>query len=428
MSVPDLQTRSSGDCQSTTESRCRSCNAEALLPFLDLGTMPLADRLVAADRADEPEPRFSLVVTFCEQCALVQINETVDPEVLFADEYPYFSSFSPALLEHARLNAEARMAERKLDGDSQVIELASNDGYLLKNYHSAGIPVLGIDPACGPVEEALKIGVDSRQAFFTSEYARQLAAEGLQADVMHANNVLAHVADLNGFVEGIATMLKPTGVMVIEAPYLVELIEHLEFDTIYHEHLCYFSVVALDALFRRHGLYLNRVERLAIHGGSLRLFVEPVEKPEPSVIDLLAAERAAGVDRFDYFRGFADRVKDLRQNLVQLIKNLQQQGRSLAAYGASAKGATLLNYCGLGSNDIEFVVDRNTYKQGKLMPGARLPIMAPEELMKRQPDDVLLLTWNFADEILAQQAAYLNAGGRFIVPVPSPRLVDRSGP
>lgn len=407
---------------SRTESCCRSCGSGELVPFLDLGATPLADRLLTPAMLAGPELTFPLVVAFCKECALVQILETVSPKILFADAYPYYSSFSPALMAHARANALARLKERNLGPDSLVVELASNDGYLLRNYVEKGIRVLGIDPADGPVTEARKIGVQTICGFFTEELANDLVDMHGKADVVHGNNVLAHVADTNGFVEGIGKILKPTGVAVIEMPYLLPLIEHIEFDTIYHEHLCYFSLTALDKLFRRHNLFLNRVEQLSIHGGSLRIFVEPVEKVEESVHSMLGNERAIGLDTAEFFSKFSERVDGLRSKLNELVANLKDKGHSIAAYGAAAKGATMLNYCGLDTSQIDFVVDRNVNKQGKFMPGAHLPILEPDALVERQPDYVLMLAWNFADEIIAQQQEYLDRGGHFIIPVPEPRI------
>ena len=402
---------------------CRSCGRERLEEFLDLGTTPLADRLVPESAAGERELRFPLKVAICCDCSLVQITETVDPQILFADDYPYFSSFSPALLAHSRANVLDIIERRHLGPDSLVVELASNDGYLLKNYVEHGIPVLGIDPAEGPAETARGIGVPTLDAFFTREFARELAAGGKHADVVHANNVLAHVADLNGFVAGIRTILKPDGVAVIEAPYVKPLIDHVEFDTIYHEHLCYFSVTALDNLFRRHDLYLNEIKHLSIHGGSLRLYVEPVERVHASVTDQLALEQQLGIDGPAYFRNFSGAVEDLRRDLLALLGDLKAQGKSIAAYGAAAKGATMLNFTGVDADMLDFVVDRNVHKHGKRMPGARLPIYPTNALLERRPDYVLLLAWNFSEEIMAQQQAYRDAGGQFIVPVPSPRIV-----
>jgi len=402
---------------------CRSCGSERLEPVLDLGSTPLADRLIAQAQLGESEPTYPLAVVFCPDCGLVQIRETVPPEVLFCEDYPYFSSFSDALLRHSRANVLELVADRALSPDSLAVELASNDGYLLKNYLEQGIPVLGIDPAEGPAREAEKTGVSTLVDFLTAELAQRLAAEGRRADVVHANNVLAHVADTNGFVRGIGTLLKDDGVAVIEVPYVKDLVDHCEFDTIYHEHLCYFSVTALDKLFRRHGLFLNAVRRLPIHGGSLRLYLERRERIGDSVRSLLALERKEGVDRLDYYRDFASRVEGVKTGLLSLLRGLRAEGRTIAAYGAAAKGATLINSIGIGRDLVDFVVDRNTFKQGRYMPGQYLPIFGPKRLLEERPDYVLLLAWNFADEIRAQQTAYAEAGGKFIVPVPEPRVL-----
>jgi SAM-dependent methyltransferase len=405
-------------------ARCRSCGGAGLAPVLDLGQMPLSDRLVTdAMIRNETEPRFPLELAFCRECALVQILETVPPEVLFDADYPYYSSFSAALLKHSRENALELIELRTLGRDSLVIELASNDGYLLKNFVEHGIPVLGIDPAPGPAAAAEKVGVPTRNTFFTETLARQLVAEDKSADVIIANNVLAHVADTNGFVRGIAKLLKPTGVAVIEVPYVRDLIEHTEFDTIYHEHLCYFSVTALDNLFQRNGLWLNEVRRLPIHGGSLRLYIEPVQKPRPNVDTLLDEERNAGMTTAPYYATFAERVESLLEQVRAILRDLKTQGKGIAAYGAAAKGAIMLNALGLGADTYEFVVDRNVHKQGKRMPGVNVPILDPGELLSRMPDYTLILPWNFKDEILEQQAEYRKRGGKFIVPIPKPAIV-----
>lgn len=405
-------------------SRCRSCDSGQLTEILDLGVTPLADRLLTEATLPEEEPRSPLTVAFCENCSLVQIRETVDPKVLFGSDYPYYSSVSPSLMSHFRASAEEVAERRRLDSGSMVVDIASNDGYQLKNYIARGVPVLGIDPAQGPATRAIEQGVDTRIEFFTKEYAEQLRAEGVSADVIHANNVLAHVADTNGFVEGIGILLADNGEAVIECPYLGDLIEHREFDTIYHQHLCYFSLTALDALFRRHNLFVNRVIRTPIHGGSLRLFIEKVERPDRSVIDLIATEKREGMTTAIYFKEFADRVQDLRSALRQLLDELINDGQRIVGYGAAAKACTLMSFIGIGDNYLEYIVDQNTFKQGRYMTGNHLLIKPVERIIEDMPDYVLILPWNFADEIIQQQSEYVERGGRFIVPIPTPQIIE----
>lgn len=409
--------------QKAAETVCRSCGKTGLEPVLDLGVTALVDTLVTAEGLNGPEAKHPLRVGFCPGCALVQVLDTVPPAEVFHSDYAYFSSFSETLLDHSRKNALDLIASRKLDTSSLVVELASNDGYLLKNFVEHGVPVLGIDPCPGPAEAARKIGVPTLCDFFGIELASKLAAEGKLADVVIANNVMAHVADLNGFIAGIARILKPSGVLVTESPWLKDLIDHCEFDTIYHEHLGYYSVTSLDHLFRRHGLWLNDVRHFPIHGGTIRSYVGKSEARSPEALRMLELEKSVGLDRWDYYHHFADRVQDIRKSLLKMLTELKAQGKRVAAYGASAKGSTLLSYINAGPELVEFVVDKNVHKQGKFMPGTHNPILPPEALAERKPDYVLLLVWNLKDEILRQQAAYRQAGGKFIIPIPSPVIV-----
>lgn len=410
----------------TTIRGCRGCGGQDLVPVIDLGRMPLADALLGDDQQIESEQRYPLTVVFCDGCTLVQILETVPPDVLYPDDYPYYSSFSDALVEHARRNVDGLIDRYGVDEDSLVVELASNDGYLLQWFAARGIPVLGIDPAAGPAQAATDRGVPTMCEFFGPYVAERLVAEGTRADVVVGNNVLAHVPDQNVFVASIREILTPTGSVVMEFPYVKDLVDRCEFDTIYHEHHCYFSVTSVRALFERHGLHLTEVEHLDIHGGSLRAHFSAAGEPEESVARFLASEIAEGVTERSYYADFADRVRGVGAALVELLDDLRSDGSTIAGYGAAAKGAMMLNYSGVGRERIDYVVDRNVHKHGKLMPGAHLPIVGPERLETDPPDYLLLLAWNFREEIVRQQAAFADAGGRFIVPVPHPTVLETS--
>jgi hypothetical protein len=396
---------------------CRSCSGASLTTFLDLGCQPIANALLEGRQLEEPEPSFPLELAFCHDCGLVQVTETIPPDVLFGRDYPYFSSFSPALLAHSRQHVRQILAESSLGPESLIVEVASNDGYLLSNFIAAGIPVFGIDPAAGPVAAARQRGVPTLQAFFGARLARKLAAEGKRADVMIANNVAAHVDQINDFIEGFAILLKDDGFARLEVAYLRDMIEKCEFDTVYHEHLFYWSIAAMDGLLARHGLHLNDAERLPIHGGSIRLTTSKKPGQSERLKGLLAEEASVGMGDLSYYRSFAAHVEQLRQALHASVLQIRSEGARLAAYGAAAKGATLLNYMKFEDGVVEYVVDRNPQKVGKYLPGVRVPIRPVETLTLDRPDYVLVLAWNFATEIIQQNQEYARMGGQFILPV-----------
>lgn len=405
-------------------SNCRSCGSSALQTVLDLGAHPGSNALLSPDQLSLPERVYPLRLAFCRDCALLQVMETVPAEELYRRDYPYFSSSSAALLAHSRRHAAAICRTRRLDGRSLVVEVASNDGYLLKNFVEWGIPVLGIDPAQGPAARANETGVATINDFFSAALADELVRQGKRADVMIANNVVAHVDSINDFVSGFKRLLKDDGVAFFEFAYAVDMIAKCEFDTIYHEHLFYHTVTGITPLFERHGLYVNDAVKLPIHGGSLRIEVGHARQPTARLREILSEEDALGVGGAAFYAGFAARVEAHAAALRRLLRELKRGGAGIACYGAAAKGSTMLNYLELGKGFFDFVVDVNPFKHGKLMPGQRVPILHPNALLERMPHYVLLLVWNFAGEVLRAQRPYREAGGRFIVPLPQIRIIE----
>lgn len=375
-----------------------------------------------SERTTVPEPMYNLEVMICSDCGLAQLRDLVDPVELFSD-YVYFSSNADTALLSASDLVEC--IAPPLTSQALVVEIASNDGYLLKNYIAKGIDVLGIDPAQNIAKVANDKGIPTLCDFFGEELALKLATQGKQADVIHANNVMAHVPDINGFIKGLRTLLKPTGQAIIEIPYWLDLVQKLEFDTIYHEHVYYFSVRALQAAFERHNLELVDIEKISIHGGSLRLFVMHKGKKNVSnvVSNMIHAENQIGLHSSSTFLSFMNKLNKLKDDLTNTLKSLKEGGARIAAYGASAKGTTLLNFFGIGKDIIDFVVDRSLVKQKFFTPGTQLEILAPSALLERNITHTLLLSWNFVDEIMAQQQEFTSRGGKFIIPLPEVKIL-----
>jgi C-methyltransferase-like protein/putative zinc binding protein/methyltransferase family protein len=409
----------------TSGARCRNCTTILKHTFVDLGMSPLCESYLTADQLNSMEPFYPLHVFVCEKCFLVQLQEYVSPQAIFS-EYAYFSSYAESWLTHARVYSEQMIARWHLGPTHQVMEVASNDGYLLKNFVARGIPALGIEPAANVAAVAIDKGVPTRVAFFGRETARALVAEGLQADLLAANNVLAQVPDLDDFVGGMKTILRAGGVITVEFPHLLQLIEGNQFDTIYHEHFSYFSFLTACKIFESHGLAVFDVEELATHGGSLRIYArhqEDVTKVVgPRVTQLLDRELNEGFDKLATYETFRERVEATKRRLLAFLIDAKGAGKSIAGYGAPGKGNTLLNYCGIRTDFLDYTVDRNPYKHGRFTPGTHIPIFPTAHLDETKPDYVLILPWNFKDEIIAQMAHVRDWGGKFVVPIPDVKV------
>ncbi|HET6348293.1 MAG TPA: class I SAM-dependent methyltransferase [Candidatus Krumholzibacteria bacterium] len=406
---------------------CRFCGAALRVSFADLGMTPLCQKHVKPSQLNDAEIFYPLHALVCTSCWLVQLGEYATPTEIFAQEYAYFSSYSDTWLRHAREYSEMMRARLKLGGESLVAEIASNDGYLLQNFVAAGVPVLGIEPAANCAAVAVQKGVRTVVEFFGTGSARRFAGEYGRADLLLGNNVLAHVPDLNDFVEGMQVMLKPTGVITMEFPHLMQLVEHNQFDTIYHEHFSYFSFTTVEKVFAAHGITLFDVEELPTHGGSLRIYGRHHGHDLPvhaRVADLKRREEAWGVTRPDVYRSFNEKVKETKRAILAFLIEARRAGKTVVGYGAPGKGNTLLNYCGIRTDFLDYTVDRSPHKQNTYTPGTHIPIHAPEHIRETRPDYVFILPWNLKDEIMQQMSYIREWGGRFVVPIPEVRIYE----
>jgi SAM-dependent methyltransferase len=408
--------------QSIATKRCRFCGAGVQRTFVDLGMSPLCESYLSAADLNRGETFYPLHTYVCEQCFLVQLEQYESAENIFSD-YAYFSSYSDSWLKHCENYCDKMIRQLALDKRSFVVEVASNDGYLLQYFVRKNVPVLGIEPAANVAKAAVDKGVPTLVRFFGVQAAKDLAAEGRCADLVLGNNVLAQVPDLNDFVEGLQILLKPEGVLTLEFPHLLRLIERNEFDTIYHEHFSYFSMLTTVRILEAHGLKAFDVEELSTHGGSLRVYACRSEarthKVEASVAKVISDEKSAGLASIEGYESFAQQVKQTKWALVEFLMTAAKQGKRVAGYGAPGKSATLLNYCGIGRDLIEYTVDRSPYKQGRFLPGSHIPIYHPDRIRETKPDYVVILPWNLKDEILSQLQYIREWGGRFVVPIPN---------
>lgn len=409
-----------------TSTCCRFCGSQLNNTVIDLGMSPLCESYVTAEQHNRMEPFYPLHVYVCESCFLVQLEEYVSPEAIFS-EYAYFSSYSSDWLKHAQSYTQKMISLLDLGRKNLVVEIASNDGYLLQYFVEASIPVLGIEPARNVARVAEEKGVPTLVEFFGKSLAKRLAEEGRQADLLLGNNVLAQVPDINDFVSGMKVLLKPGGVITMEFPHLMCLIEENQFDTIYHEHFSYFSLYTAEKIFAEHGIVLYDVEELRTHGGSLRIFGRHEEDTGKAVTEryreLKSRELAAGINSLDYYKRFGEKVVETKFKLLDFLISAKRSGKTIVGYGAPGKGNTLLNYCGIRIDFLDYTVDRNPYKQGKFLPGTHIPIFSPEKISETKPDYILILPWNFKDEIIAQMEHVRDWGGRFVVPIPAVEVI-----
>lgn len=405
-----------------SEPRCRFCREPLRLTLVDLGSTPLANSYVPPEKMGTKDPVFPLHARVCSNCRLVQVDDVTTPGDIFS-HYAYFSSYSKSWVEHARRFAEMAKDRWQLGPDSLVVEIASNDGYLLQHFVKLGVPVLGVEPAANVAEVAVKNGVRTEVAFFGEETAKRLKAAGHHADLMVANNVFAHVPDMNDFIEGFAVLLKPDGVISLEFPHLMHLVEHIQFDTIYHEHYSYLSLYAVEKILGAHGLKVFDIAELPTHGGSLRVMATHKASAKHAegagLVKVRANEAKAGIDADAFYAGFDPKVRAVRTALLDFLRKAKAEGKKVAAYGAAAKGNTLLNYCGIGTDLIDYVVDVSPYKQNTALPGSRLPVYAPSKIEETKPDYVLILPWNIKDEIVEQMKGIRAWGGKFAIAIPT---------